>query len=697
MKRYLFASVALSAAFLVLPTIALADVTNGSFEAGTDPGVFTQLNAVNNANIDGWTVQTGSVDYIGSYWNASNGSRSIDLSGASAGSISQVVPTVIGATYTVTFDLSGNPVGGPSLKEVIVSATGGTPQNFTYDTTIKGNTLSDMKWEAKSYTFVATSVSTTLTFASTIASAFGPALDNVSLHSGAAQCENSTTQTMYSDANTAVVGSGTAVAVPTPYNSAWTASIPGATWVWKSGPTADNETVEFQKSFTVSGTVLSAALDIAADNSYTVFIDGTQVAQDLAENNYSTTDHYNLTANVTPGVHTLRIQVTNMGVFNAAVNPAGLLYKFTVATDNCPPSPTPVQVYIHKYVDGGHATADNTNSAVFPMLTTFTSPNLGNYTDAPLTLSPTGWEGYGGPYEAWFIGSNSGANYTTHEVTTGNNVVGSSCADGKPFALMGYTTGDTLAAAAAATPSQSVPNFINLQSNHYVIVWNKVCTNLTVTPLVAYNPVNTSHTVTADIGIHMAGVPIVLDVTSGPDMNIPNITGTTDSIGIAALTYTNNGTSGTDTITVCVDENRNGVCDPGEDTKTVIKHWLSPVSVSGGGTYKIGRTVDWTFGGNVGIEAGQGVGQFELVDHVGKVSYHFNSFTEIKALSPHTISFVASGTQQGKTKSAITGVHFTITDNGEPGKNDTITVSGGNITLNTTPTISGGNFQVFVQ
>lgn len=149
--------------------------------------------------------------------------------------------------------------------------------------------------------------------------------------------------TSISDTSNTVVGDGSAVAiVPHP---AWTASIPGSTtWIWKSGATAANETVAFEKSFTVVGAVLSAQLDIASDNSYKVFIDGVEVAADAAENNFqlATQDVHNLTASVTTGTHILRIEVKNVGTYNTSTNPAGLLYKLVVNSKECPSGSTAI-------------------------------------------------------------------------------------------------------------------------------------------------------------------------------------------------------------------------------------------------------------------------------------------------------------------------------------------------------------------
>jgi choice-of-anchor C domain-containing protein len=164
-------------------TFAAVVGTNGGFELGANPGIFTTLVAGDSTSISGWAVGSGSVDYIGSYWQASDGTRSIDMNGSEAGSISQTFPTVAGATYAVNFHLSGNPDVGPSAKVLRVSETSGTPasQDYTYDTSVKGNNLADMKWESDTYTFVASGTSTTLTFSSQNTGAAGPALDNISI------------------------------------------------------------------------------------------------------------------------------------------------------------------------------------------------------------------------------------------------------------------------------------------------------------------------------------------------------------------------------------------------------------------------------------------------------------------------------------------------------------------------------------
>lgn len=154
--------------------------TNGSFENGTNPppSGFQTLPG-GSTNIMNWTTTGGGIDWINNYWQPSNGNYSLDLSGGSAGGIQQTFDTVVGTIYNVSFDLAGNPDGGPIVKSVNVLATGGVTSNYTFDTT--GQSRPNMGWVNNNYSFTASSTSTTLTFTSLNNSAFGPALDNVSV------------------------------------------------------------------------------------------------------------------------------------------------------------------------------------------------------------------------------------------------------------------------------------------------------------------------------------------------------------------------------------------------------------------------------------------------------------------------------------------------------------------------------------
>ena len=186
MKRRSSVSAAIAVvASLVLAGSALAafaGATNGSFEQGTyvDGGAGLQTLSAPSAVMTGWTISAGSVDWIGTFWTAADGSKSLDMNGAGPGAISQILATKAGTTYVVAFSLSANPAGGSTVRALTVGATGSASQSFTFDRAAHVNTASDMMWQSKQYSFVATGASTTLTFTSGEATGpFGPALDKV--------------------------------------------------------------------------------------------------------------------------------------------------------------------------------------------------------------------------------------------------------------------------------------------------------------------------------------------------------------------------------------------------------------------------------------------------------------------------------------------------------------------------------------
>lgn len=174
--------VAAAAAALVAGSAEAATLINGSFETGVNPpgSSFRTLNA-GNTNLTGWTIGAGGIDWIGTYWRASNGVRSLDMTAINAGRISQTFATRIGQRYFVSFDLAGNPDanGGSRLKSLDVTINGGGLANYTFDTT--GLTRTNMGWTSKTYSFLATTTASTLAFTSRNDRASGPAIDNVTI------------------------------------------------------------------------------------------------------------------------------------------------------------------------------------------------------------------------------------------------------------------------------------------------------------------------------------------------------------------------------------------------------------------------------------------------------------------------------------------------------------------------------------
>lgn len=175
--RSLFAAIA--AVALVPASANAAEFINGSFENGTLANPSFATVAGGSTAINGWVVTGNSVDYIGSYWAAQDGSRSIDLNGNGQGGIQQTFDTVVGQLYNISFWLAGNTDGNPTTKSVGVSV-GGPNSIFTFNTN-GFSRRNNMGWTNFNYQFAATSTSTTLSFASLDPGSFGASLDNVSV------------------------------------------------------------------------------------------------------------------------------------------------------------------------------------------------------------------------------------------------------------------------------------------------------------------------------------------------------------------------------------------------------------------------------------------------------------------------------------------------------------------------------------
>jgi len=151
------------------------------------------------------------------------------------------------------------------------------------------------------------------------------------------QCE----LTMYSDEETVVVERN-GYAVPTyNQNNAWSASIPGATWIWDSYKAteiknSESETFTFNESFTVYNPTF-ANLDIAADNDYEFSVNGVVKVPFSGSSHFSSLskDEIDILPFLSNGYNEITIKVKNFGATgsNYAKNPAGLLYKLVVKGD----------------------------------------------------------------------------------------------------------------------------------------------------------------------------------------------------------------------------------------------------------------------------------------------------------------------------------------------------------------------------
>lgn len=152
-------------------------IVNGSLENGPNPDGFVTL-ARGSRAIPGWTVLGTSVDYIGSYWVAASGARSLDLDGTPGpGGVAQTFATVPGARYYVSFALAGNPACAPTVKRLQVSAGNRTAY---YSFNVTGHSTSSMGWVRRTFSFTAIGPQTRLVFMSLDPPGnCGPALDDV--------------------------------------------------------------------------------------------------------------------------------------------------------------------------------------------------------------------------------------------------------------------------------------------------------------------------------------------------------------------------------------------------------------------------------------------------------------------------------------------------------------------------------------
>lgn len=169
-------------------------IVNGGFETGTNPppSVFydfwgSRPLLKDNTDLDGWTVGYNGVDWTGGLWRAAGGTKSIDLSGTTqtgtdkSGSISQEIQgLVLGKSYTVGFQLSGNFQGGDILKEGTLSIDG---QKYAFDFARPANwSERNMGWVDEAFTFTFKGGSNVLKFESDDPSFYGPVIDNVRIY-----------------------------------------------------------------------------------------------------------------------------------------------------------------------------------------------------------------------------------------------------------------------------------------------------------------------------------------------------------------------------------------------------------------------------------------------------------------------------------------------------------------------------------
>ncbi|MES2128754.1 MAG: choice-of-anchor C family protein [Pseudomonadota bacterium] len=152
-------------------------IVDGGFEAVAPNNVFQTFSAT--STMGGWTIEAGSVDLIGSYWQPSSGNNSLDLNGLNAGTIAQSFATTPGQTYVVSFMMAGNPDAGADIKMITAGVNGGS-NAFSFATGSTNHAA--MGWVPQSFSFVADAELSTLRFSGNgNNSYYGAALDDISV------------------------------------------------------------------------------------------------------------------------------------------------------------------------------------------------------------------------------------------------------------------------------------------------------------------------------------------------------------------------------------------------------------------------------------------------------------------------------------------------------------------------------------
>lgn len=153
----------------------------GSFELGAfvDNGNNFMELASGSTAITGWTAGGGGVDWLTPpIFGPKQGNYSVDLTRASPGSLSTVIPTTPGSTYRLTFSASTGPTD-LYTPNGFVSAGSLPSQPFS----VPNSPLATPSWSNFTYLFTATGPSTTILFQADTWSfyLYGPAIDSVSV------------------------------------------------------------------------------------------------------------------------------------------------------------------------------------------------------------------------------------------------------------------------------------------------------------------------------------------------------------------------------------------------------------------------------------------------------------------------------------------------------------------------------------
>jgi hypothetical protein len=324
---------------------------NPSFESPvvTNDSSYQMFSTVSNWFIKKVSDATPTVLEIHKGWSgnqAAQGEQYAELDANESTVITQSVSTTPGATYSLSWAFAGRHDIDGAQNKLSIKADGievGTEGSITGEAEMR-----TADWIRSTVEFVATASTTEIAFADAGASdSYGTFLDDTQLclvkepviivTPVVPACE---INVISNDTN--LVGGENAVAAYA-LNPGWLVkNLPSslAEWIWGTYKVTDSKVDEeqtFVKTFNWNGTVTSAILDIAADNSYVVKLNGTVIGFDASEKNFLTADQITIaTSSILSGENKLEITVKNFGLTNSSSesNPAGLIYNLNIVGNN---------------------------------------------------------------------------------------------------------------------------------------------------------------------------------------------------------------------------------------------------------------------------------------------------------------------------------------------------------------------------
>jgi hypothetical protein len=174
--------------FAAVWTSCGAGLVNGDFESPVVTGQGLPANVAPPGF--GWTIASGDIDILGTYWQPATGFQSLDLNGSTTGSIYQDFTFDSAGTWAFSFSLSANPDaftrgdgGGTGVKnmQVLFGTPGSMTSLGTWGVDSDPRTIDNMQWVTITTPAVVVSSSTVyrVQFTSLVSGPSGPALDNV--------------------------------------------------------------------------------------------------------------------------------------------------------------------------------------------------------------------------------------------------------------------------------------------------------------------------------------------------------------------------------------------------------------------------------------------------------------------------------------------------------------------------------------